>query len=112
MVDPVIRLGGNLIGFPVSHVYFLVGGSQSYSQIGWGTIAGFAQLRRHTRACQGICPGRNTSALTVKSGSNKIIYHDISSALADATNDLSMPCHEQRTDAAAGFASWIRHCMC
>jgi len=30
--------------------------------------------------------------MAVKSGNNKIIYQDILSALADATNDLSMPC--------------------
>jgi len=52
----------------------------------------------------GQCPGRNTSALTtalaVKSDNNKIIYQDISRALDDATNDLSMPCYEQRTGAA------------
>ena len=50
---------------------------------------------RHTRACQGKCTGRNTSALAIRSGRNKIIYEDILTALADATNDLSMPCHEQ-----------------
>jgi len=27
-------------------------------------------------------------------------YQDISTAPADATNDLSMPCHEQRTGVA------------
>jgi len=50
---------------------------------------------------QGKCPGRNTSALAaamaVKGGNNEIIYQDILTALADATNDLSMPCHEQWT---------------
>ena len=43
-----------------------------------------------------------TVALAVKSGNNKIIYEDILTALADAANDLSMPCHEQRTGAATG----------
>jgi len=33
---------------------------------------------------------------------NKIKYQDILTALADETNDLSMPCHEQRTGAATG----------
>src|SRR6218665_2966347 len=33
--DPDIRLGGNLICFPISHVYFFVGGPV-YSQAGWG----------------------------------------------------------------------------
>ena len=55
------------------------------------------QWRRHTRAWQGKFPGRNTSALAaalaIKSG-NKIIYQDILTALADATDDLSMPCYE------------------
>jgi len=62
------------------------------------------QWRRHTMTCQGKCPGRNTSALVaalaVKSGNNKIIYQDISTALTDATNDLSVPCHDQLTGAA------------
>src|SRR6218665_1997905 len=59
------------------------------------------QWRRHTRACQGKCPGRNTSSLAVKSGNNsKIIYQDILTALAYATKDLPMPCHEQRTGAS------------
>src|SRR6218665_602366 len=49
---------------------------------------------------QGNCPGRNSSALAVKSGNNKIIYrpNDILTVLADAT--LYMPCHEQRAGAA------------
>jgi len=40
--------------------------------------------------------------VAVKGGNNKIIYRpkDILTALADATNDLSMPCHEQRSGAA------------
>ena len=46
---------------------------------------------RFTRACQGKCPGRYTSAhpaaLAIKSGNNKIIYQDIWTVLADATND-------------------------
>src|SRR6218665_1840254 len=41
-----------------------------------------------------LCPGCRP-ALAVKSGNNKIIYKDILTALADATNDLPMPCHEQ-----------------
>jgi len=52
-----------------------------------------AQWRRHTRACQGKCPGRNTSALAAalaaKSGNNKIIYQEIDTALTDATSDLT-----------------------
>jgi len=40
-------------------------------------VKGEKQLRRHTRACQGKCPGRNTStlaaAMAVKRGNNKII---------------------------------------
>jgi len=55
---------------------------------------------------QGKIPGRNASvlaaALAVKGGNNKIIYEDILTALADATNDLSMPCHEQRTGPSTG----------
>jgi len=35
----------------------------------------------------------------VKSGHNKIMYQDILTGLADATNDLYMPCHEQWTGA-------------
>ena len=42
-------------------------------------------------------PGLNSSTLAVKSGNNKIKYQDILPGLANATNDLSMPCHEQRT---------------
>jgi len=38
--------------------------------------------------------------LASKSGNNKIIYQDILTAIADATNDLSMPCHKQQTDSA------------
>jgi len=59
------------------------------------------QLRVAPRKQTGFkCPGRNTfalaAALAVKSGNNtiKIIYQDMFTALADATNDLSMPCHE------------------
>jgi len=66
----------------------------------WLAIKTCEQWQRHTRAYQGKCPGRNTSALAVKSGNNKMIYQDILTALADATNDLSMPYHEQRTGAA------------
>jgi len=54
----------------------------------------------HTKACQGICPGRNTSTLAVKSGNNIILYKDILTAFVNATNDLSTPCHEHRTGAA------------
>jgi len=49
--------------------------------------------------CQGKCPGRETSALAVKSGNNKIKCQDILTALADATNDLSVPYHELQTGA-------------
>lgn len=46
---------------------------------------------------KGKRPRRNTSALAVKCGNNQIIYQDFLTAPADhATNDLSMPCHEQR----------------
>jgi len=61
------------------------------------------QWRRHTRACQGKCLGRNrptsalAAALAVNIGNNEIIYQDILTALVDATNDLRMPCHVQRT---------------
>src|SRR6218665_3861178 len=51
------------------------------------------QWPRHTKACQGICPSRNSSALAaalaLKGGNNKIIYQDILTALTDATSDLS-----------------------
>ena len=53
--------------------------------------------------------GRNTSAiaaaLAVKSGNNKIIYKDILTAFADATNDLSMPRHEQRAGAVTACST-------
>jgi len=56
------------------------------------------QWQHHTRVCQGKCPGSNIFALAVAlaviSGKNRIIYQDILTALADAANDLSMPCHE------------------
>src|SRR6218665_3765896 len=69
-----------------------------------------SQWRRHTREYQGKCSGRNTSplatALAVKSGNNKIIYQNILTALADATNALPMPCLEQRTGAATVFSSF------
>ena len=58
------------------------------------------QWRRLTRAYQGKCPRINTSALAVKSGNNKIIYQDILTVLAGATNDLPT-CPEQRAGAAA-----------
>jgi len=47
--------------------------------------------------------------LAVKSGNNKIIYQLlVSSALADETNDLSMPCHEHRTGAdTVGLSSLL-----
>jgi len=51
---------------------------------------------------QGKCPGTNTSALAVKSGNKRIMYQDILTALAHATNDLPMPCHEQRPGATTG----------
>ena len=58
------------------------------------------QWRRHTRACLGKCPGKNTSALAaaleVKCGNNNIICQDSLTARAHATNDLSMPCQKQR----------------
>src|SRR6218665_3537360 len=69
------------------------------------------QLRRHTRTCQSICPGRNSSALAVKSGNNKIIHQDILNALSDETNDLSMPCHEQRTGAATELREPMHACI-
>src|SRR6218665_4949 len=63
----------------------------------------------HTRDCQGKCTGRNSSALVVKSDKNKTIYQDILTALACATNDLSVPCHKQQTGAATAPAVfWIR----
>src|SRR6218665_399548 len=77
-----------------------------------------AQWHRHSRSCQGKCPGRNTSALAaalaVKSGISKI-NQDILTALADATNDLSMSRHQQRTGAATdctsfGTVSWRQRC--
>ena len=54
-----------------------------------------------------ICPGRNTTALAAKSGNNEIfiMHHDILTALADATNDLPMPCHEQRPGPGAATGS-------
>jgi len=58
------------------------------------------QWLRHTRACQGKCPGRNSSALAAKSGNNKNVYQDILTALNDVTYNLPMPCHDQRTGAA------------
>src|SRR6218665_2172267 len=65
--------------------------------------ASVVQQQHHTRVCKGKCPSRNTSALpatlAVKSGNTKIIHQDILNALAEETNDLSMPCHEQRTGA-------------
>ena len=41
------------------------------------------------------------------SGNNKIIYQDILTALADATDDLSMPCHEQRTGAVTASTTFL-----
>ena len=62
------------------------------------------QWRRHTKASRDKkCPGRNSSALAValavKSGNNRIKHQDTLIAFADATIDLSMPCHEQQTGA-------------
>src|SRR6218665_2706967 len=56
----------------------------------------------------GATPGRArenalSATLAVKSGNNKIMYQDIATAPSDATNDLSMPCHEQRNGAAIAF---------
>jgi len=51
----------------------------------------------------GHLPERNTSALATKSGNNKIIYQDILIAVANVINDLSVPCHEQRTGAATDW---------
>src|SRR6218665_1366387 len=74
------------------------------------------QWRRHTRACHVKCTGRNTSALAVNSGNNKIKYQDILTALVDVTNDLSMPCHEQQTGVATELTVaspcriWITNC--
>ena len=45
----------------------------------------------------------------MKSGNNKIIYLDILTALADATNDLSMPCNEQRTGDATDLVDTFLH---
>jgi len=65
----------------------------------------------HSRACQSKCPGTSsfalTTALAVKSGNNNyyILSRYISTTLADATDDLSMPCHEQRSGAATVYAS-------
>src|SRR6218665_3440642 len=47
-------------------------------------------------------------ALAVKSSNTKIIYQDILTALADATNDLFMPCLEQRTGAPLYIARLTR----
>src|SRR6218665_268498 len=41
------------------------------------------QWQFYSSPCQGKCPGRNTSALAVKSGNNKIIYQDILNAITD-----------------------------
>ena len=51
------------------------------------------------------------TALAIKSGNNKIIYQDILTALAGATNDLSMPCHEQRTGDASEEKPQYRLCF-
>src|SRR6218665_2261921 len=68
-----------------------------------------AQWHRHSRSCQGKCPGRYTSALAaalaVKSFISKI-NQDILTVLADATNDLSMSRHQQRTGAATDCTSF------
>src|SRR6218665_771400 len=44
----------------------------------------FVQWRCHTRACQGKCSSRNTSALAVKSGNNKVIYMPLMTCLCPA----------------------------
>ena len=70
------------------------------------------QWWRRSRACQ--CPGRSTLVLAIKSGNNKIIHKDILIALADATNDLCMPCHEGWTGSAtlsrpiSQSVSWVQ----
>jgi len=46
---------------------------------------------------------RHGCALSVKSGNIYIIFQYILTALADATNDLSMPCHEQRPFATTEY---------
>ena len=69
-----------------------------YISIGYLSISGGGAhhgVRRNTFAL--------AVALAVKSCNNKIIYQDIFIALADADNDLSMPCHKQRTGAATVF---------
>jgi len=55
---------------------------------------------------QGV-PGQ----MAVKSCNNKIIYKDILTARADATNELSMPCHEQRTGAATADRPLSNECI-
>ena len=42
----------------------------------------------------------------LQSSNNKVIYQDILPALADATDDLSMSCHERRAGVAI---AWERH---
>jgi len=57
------------------------------------------QWQGHTRACQIKWPAEvyiRPAALVVKSRNSKILYQDNLTALADATNDLPKPCHEQR----------------
>jgi len=58
----------------------------------------------------GQMPWQNTSALAAamagKRGNNKIIHQDISNVLADATNDLSLPCNGQRI--ATTGKQWLR----
>ena len=45
------------------------------------------------RARANVLAGNNISALSVKSGNTKMIYQDILTAHANATDDLSMPCY-------------------
>jgi len=59
----------------------------------------YMQWRRYTKACPGMCQGGNTFALAAKSG-NKNYKSKYFPALADATNDLSKPCHVKQTGAA------------
>ena len=44
VANPDTWLGGNLMCFPISHMYFFVGGGQSLSQTGWRAMVRFAPL--------------------------------------------------------------------
>src|SRR6218665_3624773 len=44
VVDPDIRLGGTNLCFPVSHIYFFVGGGQSLSPNWMEDMAGYSHL--------------------------------------------------------------------